>query len=478
MSKIPSFVVTCSRERLAQFREAFTATGLDRLEVKEWTGCRIPGDGSLGNSMSQYALVRHALESGMDSILVFEDDAVPSDRANELLDKEIEEARRRGDGVVRLGWMYLPADLASDPTAEVKHMYGSHAYAILSQDAIRSYLDAWPKQGRADCVFDHMEGVRVGRSSESLFAQLTPPDAFPGIHRPPGWSLDAELSRLESEATDVYSKARAIHERRKADRTIHVAYTVDVQGVGAAQFCDQLVVGVHALKASLGPEEAMHVHVFYGHLPSDTVARLHGVQGTDFRVDISRISDHNLACLQSIATRDPKSPVRTWGGIVFARLWLPLMMPSVDRCIYLDADTLVRRSLRALWSTDLKGNLLGMNWGTVEEYGYNSGVILMDLKAMRGDKGLFDRLNAFLEANARKFYCPDQTAINRFFKDRILPIGREWNFPPTPGQNDPGTANAAIWHWYNGQQKPRRLFGDDYGRSLLEWNSLAARFGI
>ena len=49
-----------------------------------------------------------------------------------------------------------------------------------------------------------------------------------------------------------------------------------------------------------------------------------------------------------------------WNPIVLARLILDHLLPeSIDRILYIDGDTVILRSLSALWNTDLKGNVLG-----------------------------------------------------------------------------------------------------------------------
>ena len=53
----PAFIVTADPARLAQFRAAWAAVGLPADAVAEWGACMIPGDGRLGNAVSQYALV-------------------------------------------------------------------------------------------------------------------------------------------------------------------------------------------------------------------------------------------------------------------------------------------------------------------------------------------------------------------------------------------------------------------------------------
>lgn len=260
-------------------------------------------------------------------------------------------------------------------------------------------------------------------------------------------------------------------EQHGAQEPVHVAYCIDVQGRGAEQFCDQLVVSAASLKRTKRPGESIVVHVLYAHATVEMIERLHALDGDGFKVSARRIIDFDLNYWQQFTRQDPRSDTRPWGGIVFARIWLPLFLQDVARCVYLDADTLCRAPISDLAATDLNGKWLGMNVGSVPEYGYNSGVMVMDLAAMREDKSLYQRLDKFMRENTRGFLCPDQTTINRFFAGKIADIGREWNYPPTQGASDPAMQTAKLLHFYNGGTKPYRIAGDDAGRALVEWNN-------
>lgn len=255
--------------------------------------------------------------------------------------------------------------------------------------------------------------------------------------------------------------------------TIHVAYCIDVQGAGAAQFGDQLYVSVKSVRDTRAQGDSVVAHICYANVSVELMERLHALDADGFKVVTRHITDQDLAYWQQFTKHDPKSAARPWGGIVFARIWLPLLLPNVDRCVYLDADTMCRAPIAELCNGELpEGKWFGMNLGSVPEYGYNSGVMLMDLKAMRADETLYSRLEDFMRKNTRGFYCPDQTTINRFFADKIADIGREWNFPPTPGVADPEMMKARLWHFYNGHQKPYRIAADDFGRALVMWNNM------
>lgn len=207
----PAFVVSHDPARLAQFREVWRAVGLPRDAVQEWRACMIPGEGSLGNAISQYSLVRHALASGLDSLLVFEDDAVPCDTAFKDLPREIAAATARGDAAIRLGWI----PFADGAPRDGKEVLGSQAYALLSPDAMRDFCEAWTHQSKADVVFSYMMG-RVSRASKNLFLQHVPEGTETrAIHTPRGWVADWHRRKMCAEYAAAYTKARAICDKPK-----------------------------------------------------------------------------------------------------------------------------------------------------------------------------------------------------------------------------------------------------------------------
>jgi len=461
-----SYVVTDDPTRFDQLCKTFSAVGLSPLP-KIWKACRIENEGSLGNAISQYSLVRYAQQQNLPWIVVFEDDAVPSNDAKEELVRAFNE--RPDDALcLSLGWS---AD--SDPrqgefskSSEHRRVYGSHAYVLFGQDAYSAYVDEWERNGRADIVIGNMAGSYLNRVN--MFAQHAPNG---GIHLPAGWTINGSLEEIvDGEIRDRYSKSRSEIEKIKRKNQIHVAYTVDVQGRGAKQFCDQLLASVFSILRTKEDSDSVFVHILYGSIPSDLMGRLYKLRTMDFDVEFIKIKKDEMTYMQTLAKGDPTSDVRTWSGIVFARIWLPLAIKGVDRILYLDSDTMVRRSLSDLWKTDLNGNLLGMVKGSVYEYGFNSGVILMDAKTMREDSDMWQRMAVFLNKNAKKFYCPDQTAINEFFDGKILELDRKYNFPPTPANNELGYDSAVIYHWYNGPHKPERMDRNDLGKSFLLWN--------
>lgn len=135
----------------------------------------------------------------------------------------------------------------------------------------------------------------------------------------------------------------------------------------------------------------------------------------------------------------PYLPVTT----VF-RLLLPYLLPAdVDRVIYLDADIVVRRSLDALWATDLgtdstgavrdalvpcvgcPGGLPWQQFGLDPRQRYfNAGVLLIDVSRWR-DEGIGKSALEILSQH--RFPYGDQCALNIVLEDKVRALEPTWN---------------------------------------------------
>jgi lipopolysaccharide biosynthesis glycosyltransferase len=122
------------------------------------------------------------------------------------------------------------------------------------------------------------------------------------------------------------------------------------------------------------------------------------------------------------------------------RIFLPELVPDAERVLYLDVDTIAVAPLAPLWEIDLGDSYLGAvtnvfpPWfsGRPEEVGvpaasyFNSGVLLMNLAAMRRD-GCSRALRSFALENRDRLMWPDQDALNLVLGGRRLPLHPRWN---------------------------------------------------
>jgi hypothetical protein len=116
-------------------------------------------------------------------------------------------------------------------------------------------------------------------------------------------------------------------------------------------------------------------------------------------------------------------------GCMF-RLIMPRVLKNLNRLIYLDADLLFNRDIKDLWDIDISGYSLAAVKDVIFDNGitqpkfveegivskdryFNSGVLLMNLDAIRKKGDLLDLSIEFLENNPDSA-LPDQDALNYY----------------------------------------------------------------
>ena len=129
------------------------------------------------------------------------------------------------------------------------------------------------------------------------------------------------------------------------------------------------------------------------------------------------------------------------------RIYLPYLLTSYDKIVYLDVDLCVCGDVADLYSTDIGDCLLGGVYdfglkGTIAKrpdypqwassYGFsewddyiNTGVVIMNLATFRSCEGMIDRLLP-IAVDASRYFC-DQDAINFICKGRIKHLDSSWN---------------------------------------------------
>ncbi len=190
-------------------------------------------------------------------------------------------------------------------------------------------------------------------------------------------------------------------------------------------------------------------------------------EGTDVRV-------HGI-CLENSCFKDTPVIERLPEESFFRLIAFDFLPESVHRVLYLDPDILIRKSLLPLYTLDLEGNhlaaashMLGarnrfnldrINLSENDKY-INSGIMLMDLDAIRRDFTIQDILDC-LDENLQLLWLGDQDLINILFgKSTLLIDEKIWNmdertlkFNRKTFTLDDVREKTAIIH-YNGKHKP------------------------
>ena len=123
------------------------------------------------------------------------------------------------------------------------------------------------------------------------------------------------------------------------------------------------------------------------------------------------------------------------------RLFLPELLPDMQRVLYLDVDTLATDDLGALWDTELGDHWLGAVTNVFEEWSmgrpaelglsgpehyFNSGVLLLNLEQMRRD-GRGEALRDYARERGAGLLWPDQDTLNLVLGERRLALHPRWN---------------------------------------------------
>ena len=138
--------------------------------------------------------------------------------------------------------------------------------------------------------------------------------------------------------------------------------------------------------------------------------------------------------------------VRYYSRAMYYRLLAAQLLPAgVDRVLYLDPDILVINALRPLYDTDLEGKLMAasihrgltdlssrvnrLRLDTPEAEGYfNSGVLVMDLAAMRRRMDPAE-IFAYARDHADTLILPDQDILNGLYGSELYPVEESlWNY--------------------------------------------------
>ncbi|HEY0633247.1 MAG TPA: glycosyltransferase family 8 protein [Thermoleophilaceae bacterium] len=185
---------------------------------------------------------------------------------------------------------------------------------------------------------------------------------------------------------------------------------------------------------ALHREHDVHVHYMHGSDVSGAEERQLAamVEREGAAISFLRIDDREIEGLPTVGfTRKA-----TW-----YRIFLPELLPSVERILYLDADLVVVDSVAPLWELDLTGHWVGAVTNVFQdnhlhrpgELGlsgpdayFNAGVLLMNLAEMRRD-GRTQALLDYGVENASKLEWRDQDALNVVLGERRLALHPRWN---------------------------------------------------
>ena len=153
---------------------------------------------------------------------------------------------------------------------------------------------------------------------------------------------------------------------------------------------------------------------------------------------------HN-ASLTFIETEDIKKSIIASGAKLnfnissFLRIFIPTLLPSLDKALFIDSDTLIQNGIKELYETDIENYACGMvyNQPIYKEFlteskldatdgYYNAGVILLNLKYWRHNN-IQSKILDFYYSGGGNFGTDDQSVINAVVARLTLRLPYKYN---------------------------------------------------
>lgn len=177
----------------------------------------------------------------------------------------------------------------------------------------------------------------------------------------------------------------------------------------------------------------------------------------------------------------------------YGRLHLPALLPHCSRCVYLDSDLVVNRSIHELFAEFDDEHVLladgtakraeSLDQGLFRAAGldlagscFNSGVLGLNLALWR-ERNVEARCIDLAGRLGHLFHSADQSLLNTVLHDAFKAVGSTWNtplYPTTPAVREP---EARIYHFV-GSPKPWDFLGNFLSNHFPFWRQRYAGTAI
>lgn len=222
------------------------------------------------------------------------------------------------------------------------------------------------------------------------------------------------------------------------NREIPIFFTID------DAYAPFLAAALRSAAAHASPDRHYRAIVLHQDLSEERGKRLKALETDNFKIDLEPMRA-NFEALDDRMSNRLRCDYFTL--TIYFRLFIPAMFPQYDKGIYIDSDVVLNADIGALFDIDIGDNLIGAcndlsiadvpplvayteaAVGVDKREYINSGVLLMNLKAMRE----LDFEGHFLNLlNTYHFdsVAPDQDYINAICNGRIYYLDAAWDAMP------------------------------------------------
>lgn len=254
------------------------------------------------------------------------------------------------------------------------------------------------------------------------------------------------------------------------------------------RYAPYLAVAMNSLIQNSNPERNYHIIVLCDDLSLTNQQQLRTLVQSNIQLEFVSITEQ---IKKQITDTNNKLRADYFTYTIYFRLFIAELFPQFDKAIYLDADTAVNHDIADLFDLPLGDNWIGaavdrfivenpetFNYaqeaiGVAGDKYINSGVLLMDLQALR-DNHFADHFFNLLNQYHFRSLAPDQDYLNAIAKNKIMYLDSTWNVMVTFPEETP----AALIHWnlfnkpWYYQDAPRQEYFWKYAKTTPYYDQL------
>ena len=207
-------------------------------------------------------------------------------------------------------------------------------------------------------------------------------------------------------------------------KTIHIFYATD------DNYKNYLILAIKSVLESANENDNLHFYILATNI----------LNNETFEENLKKLKQIKFCKIEVIYINDnliKKFPVTLHiTTAAYLRYFIPILKPKLNKCLYLDVDTIVLRSLNNFYNINLKNKYaavvsdklsvkdknIRLQKFNIKNY-FNSGVMLLNLKQIR-KHNLFERF--LKESKFSKFM--DQDVLNFIFKNNVIYLQGIYNY--------------------------------------------------
>ena len=226
--------------------------------------------------------------------------------------------------------------------------------------------------------------------------------------------------------------------------TIPIFYAID------DSYAKFVAVSIKSLIMNANNNYNYDINVIYENLSEENAKKLKSLETDNVKIILTEMNQNLSMITDKLGNRLREY---TFTLTIFFRLFIPVMFPKYDKCIYIDADTVIPGDISRLYNEDLEDNYLGciVDKSTIDneilasyfeevvgiprDKYINSGVLLMNSKKLRELK-IDEKFLDLYTKYGFDVIAPDQDYINSMCYGHIKYLSDIYDAMPNPNNKE------------------------------------------